>query len=759
VDAAPRFQTEDLHVVTLSALPRLLRCALATLTFIGLASCGFESLDDAEYPPILTLGGTVTGLTAGESLTLLNNATNAIAISANGPFRFILPVIPGSPYSITVGTQPTGQTCTVSGGTGVIGSASLANTVVTCASSAFTLGGSLSGLNAGGLVLANGADTITVAAGSSSFQLPTAVAAGASYAVTVNTQPTGESCQVKNGSGTMPAHPVSGVMVSCTDQPFSLGGTISGLGTFSGLVLANGTDTLNVAPGATTFTMPAKVPYSSPYTVSVQSAPSGLTCSVVNGSGSMPATNLSNIAITCSDQAYTVGGTIQGLTATGLVLANGGDQLSVAANSSSFTMPTPVPYTSTYAVTVQTQPAGQVCSVSNGGGTMGTANITNVLISCAAQTYTLSGTISGLTKTGLILANGTSTLPVLANAATFTMPVSVASGAPYNITVPTNPAALNCTVANPSGTITNADVTNIAITCAPGTESVLYSFGSVANDGQYPDRGSTLIQASDGNFYGVTSYGGANLNAGAIVRVTPSGDEVVLYSFTGGADGAVPYGPLIQASDGNLYGMTSSGGAQGRGVVFKITLSGTETVLHSFAAGGTDGENPVGGLIQATDGNFYGMTPLGGTENSGVIFRIDSSGNETILWDFGGSPDGETPYGSLLQASDGNLYGVTSFGGTLGVGCIFRITTAGVEQVLYSFQDSADGAHPQGSLMQASDGKLYGTTASDGGNGYGVVFRIDPASAQESLVYTFILGQQNGDGYVGRARQQSRHTL
>jgi uncharacterized repeat protein (TIGR03803 family) len=353
---------------------------------------------------------------------------------------------------------------------------------------------------------------------------------------------------------------------------------------------------------------------------------------------------------------------------------------------------------------------------------------------------------------------------VLANAATFTMPVSVASGAPYNITVPTNPAALNCTVANGSGTVLSANVTNISINCVTGTESVLYSFGTVRNDAANPLFDNSLIQANDGNFYGMTRSGGAN-GDGAVIRLTPNGDETVIGSFIGGMNGAQPLGHLIQATDGNLYGMTSAGGAYGVGVVFKITLSGTLTVLHAFA-GGSDGEDPQGSLIQASDGNLYGMTFQGGTHNGGLIFKIDLSGTETVLWNFGGTNDGEFPGGNLVQASDGNFYGLTSAGGTTQNGVVFRYTPAGTESVLYSFQGQTDGAAPQGSLIQASDGELYGMTPQQGGvNREGAVFRVSPVSGQMTTVYSFTTSQadygyaallqaNDGDLYVFGLLQQ-----
>ena len=155
-----------------------------------------------------------------------------------------------------------------------------------------------------------------------------------------------------------------------------------------------------------------------------------------------------------------------------------------------------------------------------------------------------------------------------------------------------------------------------------GTKSTLYSFAGGSSDGSVP--GSALIQAGDGNLYGTTINGGAS-NNGTVFKVSLSGTEAVVYSFAGGSDGADPFG-LIQGSDGNLYGTTSAGGAQGAGTVFRITPSGTKTVLYSFAGGNSDGASPASALVLATDGNFYGTTYGGGAGNAGTVFKVTPNG-------------------------------------------------------------------------------------------------------------------------------------
>jgi len=705
-----------------------------------------------------SLGSTISGLNSSGLVLMVNARRQRIGTYLfpmdNGPNSGQLPMVDamavsvaagetaqglasslpsGTIYSVTVQTQPAGETCTVAGGTGTIQSANVANVVVTCSDQAYPLQGSISGLNGSGLVLANGTDTLAVSSGATSFTMPTPVAYTSSYGVTVQTQPAGLACAVGNGTGTMPASAVTNIAITCTDQPFSLGGTISGLGNNAGLTLSNGSDTLSVAAGSTHFTMPTPVAFGSPYSVAVLTAPAGLICTASNASATMPAGNVASVVITCSDQSYSVGGTISGLASRGMVLINGSDTLTVSSGASSFTMPTAVAYTSAYAVTVQTQPTGLTCSVSNGTGTMGSTAVTNIAVTCSANTYTVGGTISGLTASGLVLLdNGGDATTLSANATQFTMNTGVAYGSAYAIMVQTPPTGLVCSVSNGTATMGAADVTNVSIACGSNF-APLHSFAGGSSDGADPYH--TLIQGSDGDFYGTTLAGGTS-NVGTIFKITPSGTESVFYSFA-----TIPYSGLVQGNDGNLYGTTASGGTSGRGTVFKITPSGTETVLFSFPAGSSD---PYTGLIQGSDGNFYGTTGAGGTTDDGTVFKITPSGTETVLHAFAKSgSDGETPYAGLIQGSDGNFYGTTYFGGAGGFGTVFKVTPSGTETVLYSFAGGNDGEHPYAGVIQGSDGNFYGTTYQGGSSGFGTVFKVTP-SGTETVLYTFAGGSSDG---------------
>ena len=264
----------------------------------------------------------------------------------------------------------------------------------------------------------------------------------------------------------------------------------------------------------------------------------------------------------------------------------------------------------------------------------------------------------------------------------------------------------------------------------------LYDFTSGADGG---DPLGGLVQGLDGNLYGTTNSGGAN-GAGTVYKITPSGSQSVLYSFTGGADGGSPYeSTLVLGSDGNFYGATTSGGANGHGTVYKITPSGTLTTLHSF--NNADGSLPVGQLCQGTDGAFYGVTDFGGANGNGAIYKVTSSGVFTLLYSFTGGADGGFPTSGLIQASDGNFYGTAQFGGANYNGNVYQFTPTGTLTPVYAFSGS-DGANPWGALLQAKDGALYGNTQAGGLGNVGTLFKLDaglPVLAISALSPTSVL--------------------
>jgi uncharacterized repeat protein (TIGR03803 family) len=291
-----------------------------------------------------------------------------------------------------------------------------------------------------------------------------------------------------------------------------------------------------------------------------------------------------------------------------------------------------------------------------------------------------------------------------------------------------------------------------------GVETVLYSFGASIADGTEPSGG--VRQGTDGNFYGTTYGGGAFNNDGTFFRITPAGAETVLYSFgASAADGTEPNGGVIQGTDGNFYGTTRNGGTFSGGTVYTVTPGGAEAVLYSFGISSTDGTKPSGGVIQGSDGNFYGTTYGGGAFNDGTVYKITPGGVQSVLYSFGVTyTDGQQPHG-LIQGTDGNFYGTTAAGGTntpnaspgnnyLGAGTFFKITPAGVETIVYSFGASITDGHTPNNLILGTDGNFYGTTGFGGTANIGSVFRITTAGT-ETVLYSFVVSNVGSMGASG----------
>ena len=264
-----------------------------------------------------------------------------------------------------------------------------------------------------------------------------------------------------------------------------------------------------------------------------------------------------------------------------------------------------------------------------------------------------------------------------------------------------------------------------------------------ASDGGNPYAGE--VWDASGNAYSTASGGGSSAN-GVVFKLGKNGRETVLYTFTGGSDGGEPLAGLLRDAAGNLYGTTFAGGASGNGVVFKLSKSGKETVLHSFAGGSSDGAHPWGSLIQDAEGNFYGTTFGGGASNWGTVYKLSKGGKETILHTFtGGSSDGEFPYyTSLLMDTSGTLYGITAQGGTSNRGVVYKLSKSGRLKVLHSFiGGTTDGCFPYGTLAIDTEGNFYGTTYKCGSANAGIVWKLSPKGA-ETVLHTFVGGSSDG---------------
>lgn len=294
--------------------------------------------------------------------------------------------------------------------------------------------------------------------------------------------------------------------------------------------------------------------------------------------------------------------------------------------------------------------------------------------------------------------------------------------------------------------------------CACGTVFKLSSAGEWillhvfhGYDGANPAAG--LIMDELGNLYGTTSQGGAGSSSyGTIFKMTPPSSptghwtESVLYSFSGGTDGAHPYAGLFRDSIGNMYGTTNGGGKYGLGTVFKLGIGGDLTVLYSFA-GAPDGQHPYGGVVQGSNGNLYGTTNEGGAFNFGVVFEVDKGGRETVLRSFNGKTDGAYPSDGVVMDKGGNLYGTTNEGGSSdNEGTIFKIDNGGSFSVLHAFTGRVGGANPSAGMVMAPSGMLYGTTTQGGDSDFdGTVFALEPTT--NAFLVLHVMAGGNGGSF------------
>ena len=355
------------------------------------------------------------------------------------------------------------------------------------------VGGTVSGLSGTVVLQNNGGDSLSVST-SGPFAFTSPILAGSSYNVTVLTQPVGQNCTIANGAGTGATADVSNVAVNCAGN-LTIGGNVSGLAG-SVVLQLNGANDLTLSANGN-FTFAGFVSDRSPYNVTVLSQPAAQICTVSNGAGTVSGARITNVTVTCSANAFSVGGNVSGLTGTVVLQVNGGGNLSLSA-SGPFTFGAPLADGSGYSVTVLTQPAGQSCSVASGTGTIAGANVTNVSVSCAANAFTVGGTVSGLTGTLVLQNNLTNNFSTAVNGS-FAFSSALGNGSAYSVTVATQPAGQVCTVSSGAGTISGANVTNVAVTCAARTFSVSGSVSGLA--------GTAVLRLNGGNNLNVTTNG------------------------------------------------------------------------------------------------------------------------------------------------------------------------------------------------------------------------------------------------------------
>ncbi len=492
-------------------------------------------------------------------------------------------------------------------------------------------------------------------------------------------------CGGGSSGSTTPAPPTTSSPVTHV-----IGGIVSGLPSGTSLALQdNDRDTLTISGSGydQIFIFPTALASGTPYSVTVSSQPSGVRCSVANGSGTMANSHITSVVVQCLNQLTTL-------------------------------------YSFGAAPDGKSPVAGLIQDASGNlfGTTLygGTNNLGSIF-----KLYADDHQASGYAESVLYSFSGTDGQGPQADL------VMDASGNLYGTTA--NGGFIGAS-GNGGGTA-NGTVFRITPNSAQPpayTQSVLYSFTDL--DGAHPYAG--LILDASGNLYGTTTNGGTN-NQGTVFKISANGTESVLHSFGDSTDGRVPIASVIIDANGNLYGTTNLGGDYGYGTVFKLSPDNTqpsgyaESVLYSFGGNGADGQYPQAKLIMDANGNLYGTTYLGGTNSNGTVFKLSpnntqiSGYTETVVHSFGGGKDGTFPYAGLVMDANGNLYGTTYSGGSNNQGTLFEITANGTETVLHSFNTS-DGKNPQAGLIINATGILYGTTPSGGAYGNGTVFRFIP---------------------------------
>lgn len=450
-----------------------------------LSGCGGGSRPKQQPQPpatTFTIGGTVNGLNAGNSVVLQNNGGNNYSAASNGTFTFTTALASGSSYNVTVLTNPTGQTCTLASASGANLSGNVTNVNVTCTTNQYTLSAEVSGLN-GDLILQNNAANNLSISTIGTFAFSSRVAHGEAYSVTVLTKPAEQTCTVTNGSAQSATSNVT-VAVACTANSHTIGGTISGLGALPVVLQNNLGDDLSLTGSTTTsFTFQTPLGDNSLYFVSVRVQPGqgqlgqrGQTCTVADGSGAATG-SVDTIQVTCTDNpaTVTVGGTVSGLSGSVTLrnvrfngTTNVTEDLPIGSEGP-FTFPTPAVSGEIFNVSVVAQPANQRCVVRNNAG-LATADVTSVNVVCTDGTadFAVGGQITGLNAPGLVISmdvNGAA--PFLPPGTTnFTMPRRLPPGTPYNALIAAQPAGQTCIITdNQEEEMPAADDLAIRIAC------------------------------------------------------------------------------------------------------------------------------------------------------------------------------------------------------------------------------------------------------------------------------------------------------
>lgn len=524
----------------------------------------------------------------------------------------------------------------------------------------YRVSGTLTGLSAGTSVVLQVNGRRIQATKNGGFFVSNSIPRGTTYHVSVVTQPTGETCVVSNGTGVIDKRNAINVTVACTANPqvtYTVGGTVSGLsGTLQ--LLDNGNDAVAI-PSDGAFTFPQALFDKASYSVTLGSPePAGQTCTIASGAGTIAGANVSNVTVTCVTNTppppaatYTLGGTVSGLSGT-VVLSTGAQSLSISANGT-YTFPTPLASGASYAVTVTTKPVGQTCSVTNGTGMIGNANVANVAVTCATNTYSIGGTLSGLIAgpgLSVVLQNNGSDNLTLTGDGAFTFASQVATAAAYNVTVQAQPAHQTCSVSNGAGTVANSDVTGIGVACVANPQFVYVANGGDNTVSAFSINTSTgaLTPVPGSPFVAGASPSSIAVNAsGTFAYVTNSSDNTVSAYAIDASTGAltpVPGSPFATGSIPNAVTVNPAG-------TYVYVANLNDSTLSAYSIGANGALTPVPGSPFATASypSSIAINPAGTlayvADDSNSTVSAYSIGANGVLTQIAGSPfsAGTTP--------------------------------------------------------------------------------------------------------------------
>ena len=356
--------------------------------------------------------------------------------------------------------------------------------------------------------------------------------------------------------------------------------------------------------------------------------------------------------------------------------------------------------------------------------------------------FIVSGTVSGLAGKSITLLNRDDSLTIAIDGP-FAFPSKWVKNDFFGVEIKSSPEGKFCAVANGKGLIVDKNVTDVKVSCGEMAFSHRLQFGGSAGDGTAPEG---LGLSWDGSLFGTTASGGS-ADRGAVYQWKPSGEYKLLHSFAADGTADSPTGALIQGQDGKLYGVTNSGGVNGAGVLFQLSEAGEVKTLLSFESQSMSRLRVSSGLILGWDGSLYGTAPHGGPSGAGIVYKVSTRGEASVLHAFASTQQtlGRYPLAGITQSWDG-LYGTTAYGGVNDQGTVFRLGNDGSLKSIYSFTNGPDGRSPS-SLTQGADGNFYGVTSPNEARPAGGIFRITPTGTF-TLLHAF---DQAVDGYPLRA--------